>query len=113
SLEQAGNLVPFALAKRPALLDHLVLSKLRHELGMDACALAVTGAAPISTEVLSFVHALGVRLVEGYGLTETTAPVSVNPVDKIRIGTVGPALPGVEVRLDSEGELLVQGDNGV
>src|SRR6267143_1419351 len=111
ALEQSGKPIPFALAKRHALLDHLVLSKLRHELGMDACALAVTGAAPISTEVLGFVHALGVRLVEGYGLTETTAPVSVNPAGKIRIGTVGPPLPGVQVRFDSDGELLVKGYN--
>lgn len=111
ALEQAGKPVPFALAKRHALLDHLVLSKLRHELGMDACNLAVTGAAPISTEVLSFVHALGVRLVEGYGLTETTAPVAVNPATRIRIGTVGPPLPGLEVRFDEDGELLVKGYN--
>jgi long-chain acyl-CoA synthetase len=111
ALEQAGKPVPFGLAKRHALLDHLVLSKLRHELGMDACGLAVTGAAPVSTEVLSFVHALGVRLVEGYGLTETTAPVSVNPAGKIRIGTVGPPMPGVQVRFDSDGELLVKGYN--
>ncbi|GAC1362332.1 MAG: long-chain fatty acid--CoA ligase [Actinomycetota bacterium] len=111
ALEQAGKPVPFGLAKRHGLLDHLVLSKLRHELGMDACRLAVTGAAPISVEVLAFVHALGVKLVEGYGLTETTAPVSVNPADKIRIGTVGPPLPGVEVRFDEDGELLVRGYN--
>ncbi len=111
ALEQAGKPVPFGLARKHALLDHLVLSKMRHELGMDACTLAVTGAAPISVEVLSFVHALGIRLVEGYGLTETTAPVSVNPVGKIRIGTVGPPLPGVQVRFDEDGELLVKGYN--
>jgi long-chain acyl-CoA synthetase len=111
ALDQAGKPVPAGLRMRHKLLDHLVLSKLRHELGMDACGLAVTGAAPISTEVLSFVHALGLKLVEGYGLTETTAPVSVNPADNIRIGTVGPPLPGVEVRFDSEGELLVKGYN--
>jgi long-chain acyl-CoA synthetase len=111
ALEQAGKPIPFGLAKRHGVLDHLVLSKLRHELGMDACILAVTGAAPISTEVLGFVHALGLRLVEGYGLTETTAPVSVNPASKIRIGTVGPPLPGVQVRFDGDGELLVKGYN--
>ena len=111
ALVQAGKPVPFGLARKHALLDHLVLSKLRHELGMDACQLAVTGSAPISTEVLSFVHALGVKLVEGYGLTETTAPVSVNPDTAIRIGTVGPPLPGVEVRFDDDGELLVRGYN--
>ena len=79
ALEQAGRPIPFGLAMRHRLLDRLVLSKLRHELGMDACRLAVTGSAPLSTEVLGFVHALGVNLVEGYGLTETTAPLSVNP----------------------------------
>ena len=111
TLEQAGKPVPFGLAKRHALLDHLVLSKLRHELGLDACGLAFTGAAPISTEVIGFVHALGLPLLEGYGLTETTAPVSVNPASKIRIGTVGPPLPGVQVRFDEDGELLVKGYN--
>ncbi|GAC1366239.1 MAG: long-chain fatty acid--CoA ligase [Actinomycetota bacterium] len=111
ALGQAGKPIPFGLAKRHALLDHLVLSKLRHELGMDACRLAVTGSAPLSTEVLAFVHALGIRLVEGYGLTETTAPISVNPADNIRIGTVGPPLPGVQVRFDDDGELLVKGYN--
>ena len=111
ALQQAGKPIPGGLARRHKLLDHLVLSKLRHELGMDACRLAVTGAAPLSTEVLSFVHALGIKLVEGYGLTETTAPVSVNPDTRIRIGTVGPPLPGVEVRFDTDGELLVKGFN--
>jgi long-chain acyl-CoA synthetase len=111
ALEQAGKPIPAGLARRHKLLDHLVTSKLRHELGMDACRIAVTGAAPISTEVLTFVHALGITLVEGYGLTETTAPVSVNPIDRIRIGTVGPPLPGVQVRFDTDGELLVKGMN--
>lgn len=111
ALQQAGRPVPFMLAKKHALLDHVVLSKLRHELGMDACRLAVTGSAPLSTEVLAFVLALGIRLVEGYGLTETTAPISVNPSTNIRIGTVGPPLPGVDVRFDDDGELLVRGIN--
>ena len=111
ALQQAGKPVPFLLAKRHGLLDHVVLSKLRHELGMDACTLAVTGSAPLSTEVLAFVHALGIKLVEGYGLTETTAPISVNPATNIRIGTVGPPLPGVDVRFDEDGELLVKGIN--
>ena len=111
ALEQAGKPVAGGLARRHRFLDHLVLTKLRHELGMDACGLAITGAAPISTEVLSFVHALGLPLVEGYGLTETTAPVSVNPASKIRIGTVGPPLPCVQVRFDEDGELLVKGYN--
>ncbi|HEU5002093.1 MAG TPA: long-chain fatty acid--CoA ligase [Actinomycetota bacterium] len=111
SLTQAGKPIPPGLAKRHKRLDHLVLSKLRHELGMDACVIAVTGGAPISTEVLAFVHSLGINLVEGYGLTETTAPLAVNPADRPRIGTVGPPIPGVEVRFDEDGELLVKGFN--
>jgi long-chain acyl-CoA synthetase len=109
--EQAGRRVPWGLAQRQKLLDHIVTTKLRHELGMDACKLAVSGAAPLSSEVMTFVHALGIKLVEGYGLTETTAPVSVNPPERIRIGTVGPPLPGVQVRFDGDGELLVKGYN--
>ncbi|MGH2717028.1 MAG: AMP-dependent synthetase/ligase, partial [Actinomycetota bacterium] len=110
-LEQSGQPVPGGLARKQKLLDHLVSSKLRHELGMDACRLAVSGAAPLSPEVMTFVHALGITLVEGYGLTETTAPISVNPSERIRIGTVGPPLPGVQVRFDADGELLVKGYN--
>lgn len=111
ALLQAGQPVPPGLAKRHKRLDHLVLTKLRHELGMDACMIAVTGGAPIASEVLTFVHALGINLVEGYGLTETTAPLAVNPADRPRIGTVGPPLPGLEVRFDEDGELLVKGYN--
>lgn len=111
ALEQAHKPMPPGLALRHRLLDHLVLSKLRHELGMDACRLAVSGAAPLSAEVLTFVLSLGIKLVEGYGLTETTAPISVNPSTGIRVGTVGPPLPGVEVRFDPDGELLVRGFN--
>ena len=111
ALEQAGSPVPTALAIRHKVLDHLVLSKLRHELGMDACRLAVSGAAPLSTAAMSFVLALGIKLVEGYGLTETTAPISVNPDTEIRVGTVGLPLPGVEVRFAPDGELLVRGYN--
>ncbi|HWD10032.1 MAG TPA: long-chain fatty acid--CoA ligase [Actinomycetota bacterium] len=110
-LEQGGHPVPGGLARKQKFLDHLVNSKLRHELGMDACRLAVSGAAPLSPEVMTFVHALGITLVEGYGLTETTAPISVNPSERIRIGTVGPPLPGVQVKFDTDGELLVKGYN--
>lgn len=111
ALEQAHKPIPARVALLHRLLDHLVLSKLRHEMGMDACRLAVSGAAPLSAEVLTFVLSLGIRLVEGYGLTETTAPVSVNPYTDIRAGTVGLPLPGTEVRFDPDGELLVRGYN--
>lgn len=109
--EQAGRAVPLGLKLKSAAFDKLVLSKLRHAIGMDQVRIAVTGAAPISPDVITFIHALGIRLVEGYGLTETSAPVSVNPPGRARIGTVGPPLPGVEVKLDEDGEILVRGPN--
>lgn len=110
-LQQAGKPMPLALKAKYGLLNKLVLSKLRHGLGMDACRIAITGAAPIEPEVIKFIHALGIELVEGYGLTETTAPVAANPPGRVRIGTVGPPLNGVEVKIDEDGEILVRGYN--
>jgi long-chain acyl-CoA synthetase len=110
-LEQAGAPIPSGLKTRLGVLDKLVLAKVRHGLGMDRVRLAVSGAAPLAPQIIRFIHALGIRLVEGYGLTETTAPVSVNPPEKVRIGTVGPPLPCCEVRLDEDGEILVRGGN--
>jgi long-chain acyl-CoA synthetase len=110
-LEQAGSPVPAGLRTRLGVLDKLVLSKVRHGLGMDKVHLAISGAAPLAPEIIRFIHAIGIRLAEGYGLTETTAPVSVNPPEKVRIGTVGPPLPCCEVRIDEDGEILVKGAN--
>ncbi|MGH2706983.1 MAG: AMP-dependent synthetase/ligase [Actinomycetota bacterium] len=110
-LEQAGERLPLVLKAEHRTLDKLVLSKLRAGLGMDRVRLAISGAAPLAPEVLRFIQALNISLVEGYGLTETTAPVSVAPPGKNRIGTVGPPLPEVEVRFDEDGEILVRGPN--
>jgi long-chain acyl-CoA synthetase len=110
-LEQAGEEGPLKLRTKHRTLDKLVLSKVREGLGMDRLRLAVSGAAPLAPEVMRFIQALNLPIVEGYGLTETTAPVSVAPPGKNRIGTVGPPLPGVEVRFDEDGEILVRGPN--
>jgi long-chain acyl-CoA synthetase len=110
-LEQAGKSVPLGLKLRYALLNRLVLSKLRHGLGMDQVRFAITGAAAIEPEIIRFVKALGIDLLEGYGQTEDNAPTSVNPPGKARIGTVGPPLPGLEVKFDKDGEILVRGPN--
>lgn len=110
-LEQAGKSVPIGLKLKTAIFDRLVLSKLRHGLGMDQVRFAVTGAAPISPDIITFLHALGIDLVEGYGQTEDNAPTSVNPPGKARIGTVGPPIPGLEVKIDEDGEILVRGPN--
>jgi long-chain acyl-CoA synthetase len=73
--------------------------------------LAVTGAAPIAPEILEFFYACGVMVLEGWGMTETTGVGCVNRLDGFKFGTVGPALPGVEVKTDDEGEILLKGPN--
>lgn len=110
-LKQAGKSVPIGLGLRTAVLDRLVLSKLRHGLGMDNVRYAITGAAAINPEILKFVHAIGIDLLEGYGQTEDNAPTSVNPPSRARIGTVGPPIPGLEVKFDTDNEILVRGPN--
>jgi long-chain acyl-CoA synthetase len=73
--------------------------------------LAVSGAAPISAEVLEFFAGLGITITEAYGMTETSAALTVSPLDRPRQGTVGTALPGVELRIAEDGEILARGPN--
>jgi long-subunit acyl-CoA synthetase (AMP-forming) len=80
-------------------------------IGFDALRVAIVGAAPCPPEVVRFWHAIGVPLCEVYGMSETTGLVAVNPPDAVRIGTVGPPLPSVEVRLGEADEVLVRGAN--
>ncbi len=108
ALERAGRHVPTGLAWRHRLADHLVLSKVRDLFGGDL-RLAASGAAPISREVLEFFDACGVLVLEAWGMTETAAAGTINTIDELRFGTVGRPLPGVEVRLAADGELLMRG----
>src|SRR6266536_1284761 len=108
-LEQAGRPVPLGLRLRRALFDRLVCSKIRARIGLDQCHVTFSGAAPLADDVMEFFLALGVPLREGYGLTESTAPATLNLRDRFKVGTVGPPLPGVEVRLEEDGELLLRG----
>lgn len=105
----AGH-VPLGLKLRFAVLDRLVLSKLRAALG-GRVKYAVSGSAPLGHHLGHFYRSLGVKILEGYGLTETTAPATVNVPEQFKIGTVGPPLPGVAVKLAGDGEILIKGVN--
>jgi long-chain acyl-CoA synthetase len=98
------------LRGRHALADRLVLSKVRGLFGPNL-QLALTGAAPIARDVLEFFDACGVLILEGYGMTETTAAATLNTAARFRLGTVGRALPGTEVSLAPDGEVLMRGPN--
>ena len=100
--------VPLGLKLQFALFDRLVLSKLRARLG-GRVQYAISGSAPLGLTLGHFFRSLGVSVLEGWGLTETTAPVTVNLPTKFKIGTVGVPLPGNAVRLGEDGEILVKG----
>ncbi|MBO1902022.1 long-chain fatty acid--CoA ligase [Leucobacter weissii] len=104
----AGSRVPLLLSLKFKLFDRLVFSTLRTAMG-GRVKYAVSGSAPLSHYLGHFYQSLGIKVLEGYGLTETTAPVSVNLPDKFKIGTVGPALPGQSLRIAEDGEVEVKG----
>jgi long-chain acyl-CoA synthetase len=102
--------VPLGLKLQFALYDRLVLGKIRAALG-GRLKYAVSGSAPLGPRLGHFFRSLDLRILEGYGLTETTAPATVNLTDKFKIGTTGPALPGVGIRIGDDGEISVKGVN--
>jgi long-chain acyl-CoA synthetase len=102
--------VPLGLALQFAVFDRLVLSKIRAALGGRA-KYAVSGSAPLGPRLGHFYRSLGLQILEGYGLTETTAPATVNLTTKFKIGTTGPALPGVGLKIADDGEIYVKGVN--
>jgi long-chain acyl-CoA synthetase len=106
--QQQGRKPGPALSVAHAGADKLVLSKLRDRFG-GRIRLFVSGSAPLSREVAEWFHAAGMLIVEGYGMTETSAATAVNLPGRFRFGTVGPALPGTELRIAGDGELLVRG----
>ncbi|HRY10125.1 MAG TPA: AMP-dependent synthetase/ligase [Candidatus Nanopelagicales bacterium] len=101
--------VPADLAAEYEMADEMVLSKMRAAVGLDQLAVANAGAAPSSVEVLAFFHALGIPVSELWGMSESCAAGCVNPPGDIKLGTVGPALPGFEIRTAPDGELLLRG----
>lgn len=96
---------------RYAFADRLVLSSIRSRIGLDQVKVGASGAAPIPIEVHEYLLALGIPICEGYGMTECTCAGTINRPDRIKIGTVGVPVPGVEVSLGSDGEVLLRGRN--
>ncbi len=107
-LQQAGRPIPLGLSIKHRLADRLVFSKIKAVLG-GRIKFLVSGGAPLAREIAEFFHAAGLLILEGYGLTETTAASFVNRPDKYRFGTVGPAIPGLEVKIAEDGEVLLRG----
>lgn len=103
----AGH-VSFKLAAQYALYDRLVYSKLRAALG-GQLHYAVSGGGPLGERLAHFFHAVGVQVIEGYGLTETCAPIAAGRITPYQIGRIGPLLPGAEGTIAEDGELLVRG----
>ena len=95
------------------LANKLVISKIKDALGLDQLQVALSGAAPISVSTLEFFASIGLPIHEGYGMTETTAFASVQPYGKLRFGTIGKPLPGVEAKIADDGEIMLKGINMV
>ena len=109
--EQDGS--SFSLGDRVQyeLLNRTLGARVRRQLGLDQAHVMITAAAPVHPDLLRWMHAIGLPVIELYGQTEDCGPTTANRLERNRIGTVGPALPGVTVRIADDGEILVQGGN--
>jgi len=109
ALRREHRPVPRALALQRQLADRLVFAKVKERLG-GRLRLPISGGAPLAPEIAELFDALGVSIIEGYGLTECTTAATTNRSDNYRFGTVGQALPGFELRLADDGELLIRSE---
>lgn len=107
--EQARRRMGPWLGLRALCAERVVCRRVRTSAGMRRLRLVVSGGAALAPETAVFFRALGVPLFEGYGLTETSPVLCANPITDVRIGTVGPAIPGVEIRIGPDGEILARG----
>lgn len=110
ALKRSGKKIPLLLKIKHMVADLLVFRKIRRVLG-GRIRFMVSGAAPISVKILEFFHAVGILILEGYGLTETAAPATVNRIDDFKFGTVGKPIPCCEVKIAADGEVLIRGEN--
>jgi long-chain acyl-CoA synthetase len=108
-LRQDGTPVPLGLRAQHRLADRLVYTKVKDRLG-GRLRIGISGGAPLAQEIAEFFHALDILILEGWGLTECTTAATVNRPNRFRFGTVGPALPGFEVKAAADGELLIRSE---
>jgi long-chain acyl-CoA synthetase len=108
--QMAGKPMPPGLKAKSFLADKLVFRKILARLG-GRVRFVLSGGAPLSPELAAFFIGAGLQILEGYGLTETSPVIAVNTPTKRKIGTVGPILPGVEVKIAADGEILARGPN--
>ncbi|MDX6510993.1 MAG: long-chain acyl-CoA synthetase, partial [Gaiellaceae bacterium] len=108
-LRERGEEPAGLLALQHRIADRLVYAKVKDKLG-GHLRIGISGGAPLAREIAEFFHALDLLILEGYGLTECTTAATVNRPHRFRFGTVGPALPGVELRIEDDGELLIRSD---
>jgi long-subunit acyl-CoA synthetase (AMP-forming) len=108
-LEQRGEPVPDELERAYARAEEVVFSKIRAKLGLERCEWYMIGAAPSPLKVLEFFAAIGIPICEVWGMSELASIATLVPPANVRLGTVGPPIPGVELRLDADGEILVRG----
>jgi long-chain acyl-CoA synthetase len=110
-IRQSGEDIAPDMGHSLEMAEQMMFKPLRDALGLGEVTFAVSGAAPINPEILKFFHAVNLPIAEVYGQTEGTGPTSLNPRERTKIGTVGPPLPGVEVLIAEDGEILVRGGN--
>jgi long-chain acyl-CoA synthetase len=111
SCRDRGVPIPALLRMQYGLADRLVIKKIKAAVGMDRARVLSSGAAPISPDILAFFSSIDLPIHEVYGQSEDSGPTSYNVIGRTRIGTVGPPLPGVEVKIAEDGEILVRGPN--